>query len=438
LKLKLTNYMQGFKAMRSRKSFPAALVGIIAAVMAVPAQANAESFPDKASNYVSDHTGYFVAALLAAILLLLLIVRITQRRAKEKEKKQPAQAGVPPVVAAPGAAGPPPPPPGAAPAVAPATAEIAAVPGIAPSPAQPPAPTAAQPAPPPGPAIPPPAPGQAQAPANESGKERKRRVREEQRAARAQMRDSRRAELQRRKEERAQRRGQKKGKAAASPAPAAAPGAPIVPEPEVAKPKKVFGITLGSRKKLREAEEAEQRLAAARAASEQAVAEAQATGEVPPSGQLTPWEEGTVAQPPTGEIAAVPSVPPAVAPGGAPATGEYDPAAAEQRVRDKVAEVRQEQQRIGAEADRRLAEAEQLQQGGPPPVGAQPIQDTGAATPVPQVDLKTAVEQKLDANRCQDGGRSKRCSIRYHVGRVVVAEHPDRRQQGADEIEVRQ
>ena len=60
-----------------------------------PATAAAESFPDKASDYVSDHTGYFVGALLLAILLLLLVVSISQRRSKEKAKAA-AAAGAPP------------------------------------------------------------------------------------------------------------------------------------------------------------------------------------------------------------------------------------------------------------------------------------------------------------------------------------------------------
>ncbi|HWO48001.1 MAG TPA: hypothetical protein VNM41_08065, partial [Solirubrobacterales bacterium] len=82
--------------MRTRKSLPAAVAGIIAVLMVAPAQAGADSFPEKASDYVSDNTGYFVAALLVAILLLLLLVRISQRRSKEKQQKQPAQpAGAP-------------------------------------------------------------------------------------------------------------------------------------------------------------------------------------------------------------------------------------------------------------------------------------------------------------------------------------------------------
>lgn len=162
----------------------------------------------------------------------------------------------------------------------------------------------------------------------------------------------------------------------------------------------LFGLKFGGKRK-RQTQEAEQRLAAARAASEQAVAEAQGTGQVPPSGQLQPWEEGASAvQPPTGELEAVPPLPPAPPiPGGTPAPGEYDPALAEQRVHDKVAEVRHEQQRIGAEADRRLAAAEQMQQGGGMlPAGA-PIQDTGAVPPSPPMDLKTAVEQKMEQER---------------------------------------
>src|SRR4051794_41467060 len=111
VELKLPNHMQGWSAMRTRKSFTAAGAGIIAVLMVAPAQAGADSFPEKASDYVSDNTGYFVAALLAAILLLLLIVRISQRRAKEKERKRGAQPGGPPPAGAPAI-----PPPGAPPA----------------------------------------------------------------------------------------------------------------------------------------------------------------------------------------------------------------------------------------------------------------------------------------------------------------------------------
>src|SRR4051794_20399940 len=387
--------MRGWTPMRPMKNFPAAAAGIIAVVMAAPAEANAESFPDKVSNYVSDHTGYFVAALLAAILLLLLIVRITQRRAKEKEQKKAAQAGAQPV-------GAPTPPPGAPPAAAapPPPPAPVAVPGqSAPPPGQSP--------PPPGASIPPSVPGAAPAPANESTKDRKRRQRDEQRAKRAQMREARKAELQRRKDEKARRRAQKKGQ----PVPiAGAPGASPAPAAETESGKKgftemsFFGIKLGRKKGKRDAALAEQRLAEARAANERALAEAQAGGQVPPSGQLPPWEEATTVQPPTGELSALPSVPPPPVPGGPPAPGEYDPAAAEQRVREKVAEVRSEQQRIGAEADRRLQAADQFQQHGQsaaqqPPVGGQPIQDiqppAPQAVPAPPADLHT-VEQKLE------------------------------------------
>jgi ABC-type phosphate transport system permease subunit len=92
--------MGGLTSMRTLKSIPAACAGIIAVVMAVPADADAESFPSKASNYVSDHTGYFVGALLVAILILLLIVRITQRRAKQKEANRRAPAAAAPAPAA--------------------------------------------------------------------------------------------------------------------------------------------------------------------------------------------------------------------------------------------------------------------------------------------------------------------------------------------------
>jgi len=226
------------------------------------------------------------------------------------------------------------------------------------------------------------------------------------------MREARKAELQRRNDEKARRRAQKKGQ----PMPAAGvPGAPpaAAVEPESGKKgfteMSFFGIKLG-RKGKRETALAEQRLAEARAANERVLAEAQAGGHVPPSGQLPPWEEATTVQPATGELPALPSVPPPPIPGGTPAPGEYDPAAAEQRVREKVAEVRSEQQRIGVEADRRLQAAEQLQQhggipagvpqppvGGPPPIqDAQPVAPPTA--PAPAFDLHTA-EQRLEEER---------------------------------------
>ena len=93
MKLKSPRYMQGCRSMRTRKSLPAVFAGIIAVLMVAPAQASADSLPEKVSDYVSDNTSYFVAALLVAILLLLLIVRITQRRSKDKQQKQAAQPG---------------------------------------------------------------------------------------------------------------------------------------------------------------------------------------------------------------------------------------------------------------------------------------------------------------------------------------------------------
>ena len=198
------------------------------------------------------------------------------------------------------------------------------------------------------------------------------------------MREARKAELQRRKEERAGRKAQKKG--GAVPAPGAPPAPGAAPAPEAPKEKKFFGIKIGTGKQKREAALAEQRLAAARAANERAVAEAQAGGQVPPSGQLPPWEEATTVQPQAGNLSAVPSVPPP--PGGTPAPGEYDPTLAEQRVRDKVDEVRAETQRIGAAV---------------PPAPGAPIQDTQAtpppqAAPGPPADLRTA-EQRLEDER---------------------------------------
>ena len=73
--------------MRTRSLLTLCSGGLVSLSLAVPAAASAESFPDKASNYVSDHTGYFVAALLLAILLLLLVVNISQRRSKEHPEK---------------------------------------------------------------------------------------------------------------------------------------------------------------------------------------------------------------------------------------------------------------------------------------------------------------------------------------------------------------
>ena len=80
MRLKTPKYMQGCRAMRTRKRLTAVFAGIIAVLMVAPAQAGADSFPKEASDYVSDNTGIFVGALLAAILLLLLLVRISQRR----------------------------------------------------------------------------------------------------------------------------------------------------------------------------------------------------------------------------------------------------------------------------------------------------------------------------------------------------------------------
>ena len=56
----------------------------LALALLAPAEAQAESFPSKAGNYVSDHIEYFVAGLVAAILLLLLVISVTQRRSKAK------------------------------------------------------------------------------------------------------------------------------------------------------------------------------------------------------------------------------------------------------------------------------------------------------------------------------------------------------------------
>ncbi|HVY96652.1 MAG TPA: hypothetical protein VHA54_06790, partial [Solirubrobacterales bacterium] len=79
--------------MRSRLLLAPVLALVAALALVVPAQASAESFPTKVSNYVSDHTAYFVAALVVAILLLLLVVSVTRRREEEKKKKKKAAAG---------------------------------------------------------------------------------------------------------------------------------------------------------------------------------------------------------------------------------------------------------------------------------------------------------------------------------------------------------
>ncbi len=76
--------------MRIRLLLSSCFVGLASLAAVAPATAAAESFPDKASGYVSDHTGYFVGALLVAILLLLLVVNVSQRRAKEKAAKDGA------------------------------------------------------------------------------------------------------------------------------------------------------------------------------------------------------------------------------------------------------------------------------------------------------------------------------------------------------------
>src|SRR3954454_5312899 len=88
--------------MRSRIALLWSVLTVIA--LALPAAAQAESFPSKAGNFVSDNVEYFVGGLVAAILLLLLIVSIKQRRAKEKAKKAPPPATpLPPQVTPPAA-----------------------------------------------------------------------------------------------------------------------------------------------------------------------------------------------------------------------------------------------------------------------------------------------------------------------------------------------
>ena len=78
--------------MRSRSALVLPVSALVVALI-VPAQAQADSFPSEAGDFISDNIQYFVGGLVAAILLLLLIVSITQRRSKEKAKKQaPAAA----------------------------------------------------------------------------------------------------------------------------------------------------------------------------------------------------------------------------------------------------------------------------------------------------------------------------------------------------------
>jgi len=84
--LQLPVLMQGCREMRIKAFLSASLAALVTLALVAPAQANAESFPNNVSNYVSDHTALFVGALVVAILLLLLIVSVTQRRSKEKEK----------------------------------------------------------------------------------------------------------------------------------------------------------------------------------------------------------------------------------------------------------------------------------------------------------------------------------------------------------------
>jgi hypothetical protein len=370
--------------------------GVVSLLLVAPATAAAESFPDKASDYVSDNTGYFVGALLLAILLLLLVVNISQRRSKKAKAAAAAPAGaVPPPPAA--AASPSPVAPGlqAAPAAIaptpPATAEMAAVP-----------PSATPP--PPGTPLAPPVPGQA-----ESAKDRRRRVREEQRVKRNEVRQKRREEIQRRKEVRS---GDRRG-GAVPPAPgaplqgqAAQPPAALAAEP-APKQKSFFGIKYGGGKQKREAALAEQRLAAARAARERELAQGRAPG--------------AVEQP-----AAMPTLPPPVGAAVTPAPSEYDPVAAEQRVRDKVEEVRQEEQRIRAAADRQI-EASQAPQGeattqqfaAVPPGGIEP-----QPTPPPIPDLQTAEQRLYEERQAQERSLAEAEErLRQIEERTKAAEH---------------
>jgi hypothetical protein len=72
--------------MRTRLLLMSCFSALISLALVAPAQAEADSFPQKVSNYVSDNTANFVAALAVAIMVLLLVVCITRRRSEEKAK----------------------------------------------------------------------------------------------------------------------------------------------------------------------------------------------------------------------------------------------------------------------------------------------------------------------------------------------------------------
>ncbi len=78
--------------MRSRSALVLPVLALAVALIG-PAQANADSFPSKAGDFVSDNIQYFVAGLVAAILLLLLVVSVTQRRSKASTNKKKNEGG---------------------------------------------------------------------------------------------------------------------------------------------------------------------------------------------------------------------------------------------------------------------------------------------------------------------------------------------------------
>src|SRR4029077_15169427 len=94
------------------------------------------------------------------------------------------------------------------------------------------------------------------------------------------------------------------------------------------------------------------------------------------------------APPPAQPLSSVPPVGAAVTPGPT----EYPPGPAEERVRDKVEELCFEEQRIRAEADRRVQEGA----APPPPVAMAPL--------APAADLHTAEQRLQDERAAQERG----------------------------------
>src|SRR5262249_36464370 len=137
----------------------------------------------------------------------------------------------------------------------------------------------------------------------------------------------------------------------------------------------------------KESAEAERQIAAARAAQERELLErggeaAQPGLQPPPPAPQPPGPQAPGLQP-----QAPPMLPPVPSPmpPGPPAPAGYDPAEAEQRVQAKVGEIKQEEERIRLEADRRMQEAQRMQAEsearpaqGPP---GQTTQSMGAMPP---------------------------------------------------------